>query len=84
MGHEKNTLHNRRYAKMKATTLKKKYPNQWENVEASMIGQLRQHMSESDICAYDFEPEISELGAIAHNAAFFACLELHEYIKTQR
>ena len=84
MGHEKNTLHNRRYAKMKATTLKKKYPNQWENVEASMIGQLRQHMSESDIGAYDAIFRIEVMGAIAHNAAYFACLELHEYIKTQR
>ena len=66
---------------MKATTLKKKYPEQWESVEASMIGQLMVDLPGLYKELYKYNPKNSKLAAIAHNAAYFACLELHEYIK---
>lgn len=68
---------------MKATTLKKKYPELWyliENdiIESMLTGSI---MSGMDIQQQRDDPKHSRINIIAHNATFLAISNFIEYMK---
>ena len=68
---------------MKATTLKRKYPNFWNYVESEVIEDMRQCMPQVMVEISkdkDFKDDC-RIHRVAHNAAFFATSKYHEYKK---
>lgn len=66
---------------MRATELKKKYPEIWNDVHDSMIRNLRITMSGADVEELNKENKNCRILVIAHNAAFCACYAIHKYKK---
>jgi hypothetical protein len=66
---------------MKATQLKKKYPEVWEEVYCGMIDDLCKCMSGADIQQYKEENPNCRIVRIAHNAAFLACYSVYQILK---
>ena len=67
---------------MTAKTLKKKYPELWNNVYDSMIETLLSTMRQADIEEYTDGNKKCRIITIANNAAFMACIE-HFRLTTQ-
>ena len=66
---------------MRATALKKKYPEIWEVVQNKVTSDLLSCMPGCDIELYKAGYKDNRIDMIAHNAAFFACLAVHHEIK---
>lgn len=69
---------------MKATTLKKKYPEIWDNVYSDMITDLCSCMPQADVQMYNDGYEDCRITRIAHNAAFCATYEVDKKLKELR
>ena len=66
---------------MKATQLKKKFPEIWNEVYNGMIEDLLLCMSGMDIQQYKESNKDCRILRIAHNAAFLACYSIHQFTK---
>jgi hypothetical protein len=66
---------------MKATTLRKKYPEIWNNVYEGVITDLCLCMPFANVQQYKSRNEDSLIARIAYNAAFLACYEVHKKLK---
>lgn len=67
---------------MRATKLKEKYPEIWDNVYDSMIVDLCDCMAGADIQQFKEGNKDSRIVRLAHNAAFLACYEHHKTLKS--
>jgi hypothetical protein len=68
---------------MKATTLRRRYPKQWANIEKAMLNDFNLCRLKKTITTNSTFPVDSniDMQAIAYNAAFLGCYEMHKTIR---
>jgi len=66
---------------MKTTTLKKKYPEIWDEVYNNVTCDLLSCMPGCDIELHKSGHKANRIDRIAYNAAFFACNAVHHEIR---
>ena len=74
-----NLMEFKKEVKVKATELKRKYPEVWSSVEAAIIEDMRQCMPQAMIeMSLADDTKDCRIHRVAHNAAFMATSELHK------